>query len=68
MGEIVNLRGARKRKACADSAAEATANRLKFGVSRTDRESAKKIRDLDKARLDGVRRDRAQSTRHDEPT
>jgi Domain of unknown function (DUF4169) len=56
MGEIVNFRRARKRKSRANSALQAAAHRLKFGLSRADREAAEKIRDLDRARLDGCRR------------
>ena len=66
MGEIVNLRRARKGKARADSAAQAAARRLKFGLSRADREAAEKIRDLDRARLDGCRRDLTGLTSDDE--
>ena len=67
MGEIVNLRRARKGKSRADSAAQAAARRLKFGLSRADREAAEKIRDLDRARLDGCRCDLTGLTSDDEP-
>jgi Domain of unknown function (DUF4169) len=67
MGEIVNLRRARKGKLRADSAALAAARRLKFGLSRADGEAAEKIRDLDRARLDGCRRDLTGLTSDDEP-
>ena len=67
MGEIVNLRRARKTKSRANSAAQAAAQRLKFGLSRADREAAEKIRDLDRARLDGCRRDVTGVASDDEP-
>jgi hypothetical protein len=67
MGEIVNLRRARKRKLRDNSAAQAAAHRLKFGLSRADQEAAEKIRDLDRARLDGCRRDVAGPAPDDEP-
>ncbi len=37
MGEVINLRQARKRKARAAGEAEADANRLKFGRTKTQR-------------------------------
>ena len=55
MGEIVNLRRARKQKARAGSEAEAAANRAKFGASRAGREAATSRRELEAARLDGHR-------------
>jgi len=45
MGELINLRRARKAKARDAKAAEADANRVKHGV-------AKPVRDLAKARAD----------------
>ncbi len=56
MGEIVNLRRARKQKARGDSDATAAANRAKFGASRAAREAAEKLLRLESARLDGHRR------------
>ncbi len=67
MGEIVNLRRARKGKSRANSASQAATRRLKFGLSRADREAAETIRDLDRARLDGCRRDLNGLTSNDEP-
>jgi hypothetical protein len=58
MGEIVNLRRARKGKARAASALEAATNRSKFGLSRVERATAASARDLDSARLDGHKRER----------
>jgi hypothetical protein len=59
MGEIVNLRLARKRKTRAGADAEAAANRASFGCSRAAREAAAKLLALDAARLDGHQRDGA---------
>ncbi len=56
MGEIVNLRRARKQKARAGSDAEAAANRAKCGASRAEREAAIRLRNLEATRLDGHRR------------
>ncbi len=58
MGEIVNLRRARKRRARLASAAGADANRVKFGVGKPDRAAAGAQRDLENTRLDGALRDR----------
>ena len=55
MGEIANLRRARKQKARAGSEAEAAANRVKFGASRAGREAATSQRELEAKRLDGHR-------------
>jgi hypothetical protein len=56
VGEIVNLRRARKQKARTASEAEAAANRVSFGTSRSGREAATKLRELEAARLEGHRR------------
>ena len=56
MGDIVNLRRARKQKARAASDAEAAVNRANFGASRAGREAAMRLRNLESARLDGHRR------------
>ena len=57
MGEIVNLRHARKAKVRAETAAQADANRAKHGVTKRERDlakaEAKKLdRDLASRRLD----------------
>ena len=57
MGEIINLRRARKNKARAVSDAEAAAKRAEFGRSSAEREATRKLRNLDATRLDGHRRD-----------
>lgn len=56
MGEIVNLRAARKRRVRADDARRADANRTIHGVPRAERHAAaveakRAERDLDGARL-----------------
>jgi hypothetical protein len=53
MGEIVNLRKARKRKAAAQAEVAAAANRAAFGVSKKERAKAEAERILAQARLDG---------------
>jgi phage-related minor tail protein len=57
MGDIINLRQARKVRARAEKAREAEANRLKFGRTKGERaaqsmEEERKNRSLDNARLD----------------
>lgn len=59
MGEIVNLRRARKAKVRAASAEEAAANRVRFGQSRAERELQQQARALDARKLEGHRRDAA---------
>lgn len=56
MGEIVNLRRARKNKARAVKISEAAANRAKFGASRSERDVAASVRALDDARLEAHKR------------
>ena len=59
MGEIVNLRRARKRKAAAQANVAAAANRAAFGVSKKERAKAEDERSIAAARLDGhLRSDR----------
>ena len=57
MGEIVNLRQARKRKARETADATAAASRREHGVSKAERQSAQTARALLDKRLDGVRRE-----------
>ena len=56
MGEVVNLRRARKRQANAKAEAEATANRIAHGVSRNERTKAEAERALASHRLEAHRR------------
>ena len=58
MGDLVNLRRARKRKARENSEAAASANRRLHGLPKPEREAAKaraakEKHDLDERRLDG---------------
>ena len=56
MGEVVNLRRARKRKARDVADVAAAANRAAHGISKAEREHAKANRRLLDDRLDGLRR------------
>jgi hypothetical protein len=56
MGEIVNLRRARKRQASAKAEAEAAANRVAFGVSRSARSGAETERAAAERRFEAHRR------------
>jgi hypothetical protein len=58
MGEIVNLRRARKAKARAEGERRAAANRIAHGRTRAEREATKAETELQVARLDGHRRDK----------
>ena len=63
MGEIVNLRQARKARARADKARLAETNRAKFGRTKAERkadeaEEERKARLIDGARRDGAGDDR----------
>jgi len=55
MGEVVNLRRERKRKARVDEAVKATENRLKFGASKSQRALQDARRELSERALDGAR-------------
>lgn len=57
MGELVNLRRARKAKGRAEREANAAANRAAFGRTRGEKEGQDAIRTLETRRLDGHRRD-----------
>jgi hypothetical protein len=57
MGEVVNLRRARKRNARAVAEAAAAANRTAHGIPKPERELAQARRALLDNRLDGLRRD-----------
>lgn len=57
MGDVINLRQARKQKARAGKDAAAAANRAKFGRTKADKQQAaqdelRKTHALDQARLD----------------
>ncbi len=53
MGEILNLKLHRKRKARAVRESEAAANRTKFGSAKDDRKLTDAKRELESKRLDG---------------
>ena len=57
MGEVVNLRQARKAKARAEGEQEAAANRQKFGRRKDDKELMQQIEDLREKNLDGHKLD-----------
>lgn len=57
MGEIVNLRRARKTKARAAATDEAAANRTKFGQSRAQRDAAQAAHAAEARRLDAHKRE-----------
>ena len=52
MGEVVNLRARRKAKARSDKERQAEENRIKFGRTRSERDRAKKLSEIEKKRLD----------------
>ncbi|MGH1343099.1 MAG: DUF4169 family protein [Nannocystales bacterium] len=66
MGDVLNLNRARKRKKRDDERARGDANAVKFGRSKADREGQKAQNALDEAKLDGVRRIRAEESDDDE--
>ncbi len=55
MGEVVNLRRARKQKARAAEADAAAENRMKFGAPKAERELQAARRELSERALDGAR-------------
>ena len=57
MGEIVNLRRARKAKRRASDEAQAAANRIKFGRTKADRLADTAAAERLDRQLDGARRD-----------
>lgn len=57
MGEVVNLRQARKAAARRTKEAEAAANRLAHGRTRAEREATKAEKERATRLLDGARRD-----------
>jgi hypothetical protein len=56
MGEIVNLRQARKRKARAAKEAEAVENRARFGMPKAEREKRAAEDELERRRLESLKR------------
>lgn len=64
MGEVVNLRQARKRLARTDAVAQANANRRKFGRTRAERDADIAERAYRERLLDGARIDRGDAETH----
>lgn len=56
MGDVVNLRRARKQKARAAEEVKADANRLRFGATAADRRVERAQAELEARRLDGHKR------------
>ncbi|MGA2044072.1 MAG: DUF4169 family protein [Roseiarcus sp.] len=56
MGEIINLRKARKRRGLEKAGVVAAANRIAFGTPKSVRETAAALRVLDRNRLDAHKR------------
>jgi hypothetical protein len=63
MGELVNLRRARKERARREKDAQAQENRVAFGRTKGERETAAALNQLDAARLDAQKRDRKEDER-----
>jgi hypothetical protein len=57
MGEIINLRQARKVRARADKAANAAANRAKFGRTKAEKTAEKAKHELAERQLDSHKRE-----------
>jgi hypothetical protein len=57
MAEIVNLRGARKRRAREKEEAAAAANRVSFGAPKAEKQAARAERERLARRLDALRLD-----------
>ena len=57
MGEVINLRQARKAKARAQDEQKAASNRLQFGRRKEDKELLRQIDELHEKNLDGHKRD-----------
>ena len=57
MGEVVNLRQARKAKVRAEGEQEAAVNRQKFGRRKDNKELMQQIEELREKNLDGHKRD-----------
>jgi hypothetical protein len=57
MGDIINLRHARKQKQREDRAHEAAGNRAKFGRSKADKVKSDAEQAMDAAKLDGHKRE-----------
>lgn len=58
MGDVINLRQARKARKRADGETQAEANRTKHGRTKADKRLAEMIRQRQDAVVDGARRER----------
>ncbi len=58
MADIINLNRARKKKRAAAKEDAAAQNRAKFGRTKTEKQRRKAEDDIDRNRLDGLKRDR----------
>ena len=65
MGEVVNLRTAKKQAARKAARAKGDANAARFGQSRAERDLQTAREEQDRARLDGHRRERGEETGED---
>lgn len=57
MGDVINLRSARKRKARTEKEDNAQANRVRFGQSKAERRKDAAEKALETRKLDAARRD-----------
>ena len=57
MGEVINLRQARKAKARAEDEQKAASNRLQFGRRKEDKELLHQLDELRQKNLDGHKRE-----------
>ena len=57
MGEVINLRQARKAKARTEDEQKAASNRLQFGRRKEDKELLRQLDELHQKNLDGHKRD-----------
>lgn len=57
MGEVINLRQARKAKARAESEQTAAGNRMQFGRRKEDKELLRHLDELSEKSLDGHKRE-----------
>lgn len=60
MGDVINLRQARKAKKRMESESRAQANRLKHGHSKAEKRLADMIKQKHDAAIDGARRERTE--------
>ena len=63
MGEVLNLRRARKARERAEKAQAADANRIAFGRAKVERRASEAQNELERARLDAHRLERAPKKR-----